>query len=406
MTTNISDTIANVEELNNLYTKSSGAVREIKYQTVEPKDVILRLQQSLTDAPSSIEDALNTASSSLNTIRISVADLSNNLPEFKVENYLHDVKQIDKYRSMAELGIMALGVSMGFYVILAIWCRSMCNVGIAFILTILLVVIVACCVGGQSAASVAISDMCMKPTTFLLYQTAPNNTYISYYLFCEQPFPAEASVNQTIFEATRAVSAANVVLNYTKSSAPSSVTDAQQLAADFESLVYHLNYAFGAITCKNFWSQYQHIVQNACGNIILNMTLLAGAQLLACTLILFVLFCFPTVITYFGLHRLDLLLNGDPRDNSEQSPLINSEEQYTRSTPQVNSRSYSTLSSSTTANEPSDENETLTCKICWNEQIAIRLNCGHCICSTCVRNVNKCPWCRVHIVSQDQLILL
>lgn len=47
MTTNISDTIANVEELNNLYTKSSGAVREIKYQTVEPKDVILRLQQSL-----------------------------------------------------------------------------------------------------------------------------------------------------------------------------------------------------------------------------------------------------------------------------------------------------------------------------------------------------------------------
>lgn len=62
----------------------------------------------------------------------------------QVENYLHDVKQIDKYRSMAELGIMALGVSMGFYVILAIWCRSMCNVGIAFILSMIINTLWAC----------------------------------------------------------------------------------------------------------------------------------------------------------------------------------------------------------------------------------------------------------------------
>ncbi|EGD83367.1 hypothetical protein, variant [Salpingoeca rosetta] len=431
----VTDTISHVERLDNKYNKALTSVSNLGSDATDPLNMAQRLQRDLASAPQDVQRALQDIVSGTQTFQSSLSSVVRSAPTFEFDSFYSDARTYNHYRSIAEFGLVAFAVFALILLLVALACRSYCQLITSIIISAICLVILSAVVGIESAAAVGVSDVCMKPTTFLIHQFAEDDAYVSYYLFCNTTSPFQPDINQAQSEAQEGVLAAQLVVNYTRENAPQFQSAAIALQQGLNDLQQQLPKVAASVDCATFWPTYKRVIDGVCNPMTTNLAILSASRLAGCILFLVVLVLVSYASLHFGLPsvRDPEEAGGLISDENNVQPLLffhqvqyrststddNNSSSSTRTRRRNNDNSNNNTTGGGEGGGPSappievdggdgnddDDDEDLLCKICVARPVNIRLNCGHCICSQCVEEISDtCPWCRDVITSRDRLI--
>ncbi|EGD83366.1 hypothetical protein PTSG_03975 [Salpingoeca rosetta] len=285
----VSNTVAGLERLVNRYNAAFLRVTNLGTQATDTLVTAHNLQGDLDDARQGVQQALEDVVTNTTSLQSLLSSVVQAVPSFEFDTFYSDAERFNRYRSIAEFGLIGLMVLVMALSLAALVCGTFCQRISATVICILLLLIVMAVVGAESAATVGISDMCMQPSAFLIHHFAEGDEYVQYYLLCDRPNPSQQAIDQTEQAVGDGLLAAQRVLNYTRQHAPQYEYEAASLHQDLLDIQQQLPGVVGRIDCSAFWEQYTRVVDGVCDPATTNLSIIAALRLASCALFLVVL---------------------------------------------------------------------------------------------------------------------